>query len=167
MTAIRSTSRAVRGPGAIRRHAKSAVSPAHTAPAPHAATAGARPAPRDAAPRAPDLVRVAAAAAARSTAARPAAVVRACSRSRPRPPPMPARHEGPCRRRMSASSALPRWKRTLAQNPSSRTGCSVTRSPLTSRCPARATRSARSASSRYARGNRSSNPPTASSTALR
>ena len=100
------TSRGVRGPGAIRAHANSAVPATHPATAtPVKLATGARQRAETARPAA---TRPAAAAA-------PAAVTATCRRRRPGGTSSSRRQPGPYIRRSRASSALPRCVRTLTQ----------------------------------------------------
>ncbi|OLE22973.1 MAG: hypothetical protein AUG49_17440 [Catenulispora sp. 13_1_20CM_3_70_7] len=117
------------GPRRIRVMANSAVPAAHS-------TAAAAPAARRPRENAP-------------AAARPVAVTSACTGRRPIGTPAIRCQSALCRRRIKASSALPRCARTLAHHPGfGRTGWEVRRVPYSSRQPASCTRSARSVSSR-------------------
>ena len=77
-----------------------------------------------------------------------ASVVATCQGSRPRPVPARRRQSLPWRRRISASSMLPRCTRTLTDGSAGRTGCRVPLSHHELPAHASRTRRARSASSR-------------------
>ncbi len=115
---------------------------------------GARRSGRLAPPRRRRAARPAAACARRTRASASAAVatVSACARYAPRGAAARARQPAPCSASISTSSALPACRRRLIFQSAGRTGWLVRRSPRTMRRPRATMRSARSASSRYARG---------------
>ena len=105
--------------------------------------------------------------AAAASASNAAALVAWWARRSPRGASAIRRQWRPCSARMSTSSALPACLRTLIQRSAGPTGWVTTRVPCAIRQPAATSRSPRSESSRYARGKRSSKPPTATSASRR